>query len=332
MPINWGVVDTQFPQKLSDLFDPNLVRQRQTAASDQQIANQLRQAQLVEAARGIQRAPELARREDIAYGQQQEQLQAQQASALRKQKLLEQLNVPNVPPQIRQKIFTQLYPEEAAKQSFKPVEPVAAPKTREIQIGDKKVTQEWTGAEWKKVGEGPAWRETPNPLMEFKMAQQAEEKQKAIKQQSLSAQQVLDQAAELYAHPGRQTATGASSFMANIPGTEARGFKANLDTFKAQTFVPMVSALKGMGALSDAEGRKLSESVGALDPSMPEKEFAASLQKITKYLYDKAKVAGLEVQMPEFVGKQGQQAPSGVALSASEQQELDQLRARFGRK
>lgn len=305
MPINWGLMDTQYPQKLSELFNPNTIQQRQIAASDQHTINQLRQAQLMQAAQGLQRQPELARRDDAAYAQQQEQMQAQEANAMRRQKLLEQLNAPNVPPQIKQQILTQLFPDEAAKQAFKPVEAPKipeAPKTREVQIGDKKVTQEWNGSRWNEVGRGPAWRDTPNPMMEFKMAQQAEDKAKALNQQSLSAQQVLDQAATLYAHPGRQMATGASSFMGSVPGTEARGFKANLDTFKAQTFVPMVSALKGMGALSDAEGKKLSESVGALDPSMPEKEFAASLQSITKYLYDKAKTAGLNVQMPEFIG------------------------------
>jgi hypothetical protein len=124
-------------------------------------------------------------------------------------------------------------------------------------------------------------------------------------QASLSAQQVLDQAAMLNAHPGRQMATGASSWTSNIPGTEAKGFQANLNTFKAQTFIPMVSALKGMGALSDAEGKKLSESVGALDPSMPEKDFQDSLKLTTKFLYEKAKAAGLNVSLPDFVDDGG---------------------------
>jgi hypothetical protein len=119
-------------------------------------------------------------------------------------------------------------------------------------------------------------------------------------QARISAQQVLDQASNIYSHPGRQAGTGASSFMSRIPGTEARGFQANLDTFKAQTFVPMVSALKGMGALSDAEGKKLAESVGALDPSMPEREFENSIKGITKTLYDKAKASGLNVSLPDF--------------------------------
>lgn len=140
----------------------------------------------------------------------------------------------------------------------------------------------------------------PYTAQTLKQEMAAVEADKKKQQAELSSQQVLDQAAILHAHPGRQAATGASSFLSKIPGTSAKGFQANLDTFKAQTFVPMVSALKGMGALSDAEGKKLSDSVGALDPSMPEAEFNKSLQDVTKFLYEKGKAAGLNVQLPDF--------------------------------
>ena len=117
---------------------------------------------------------------------------------------------------------------------------------------------------------------------------------------SLSTQQTLDTAAQLYTHPGREAGTGKSSFVSNIPGTAARDFKATLDTFKAQTFLPMVTALRGTGALSDKEGKTLTEAVGALDPGMSEEAFAASLKSVTKYLYDKAKASGLNVTLPSF--------------------------------
>ena len=42
----------------------------------------------------------------------------------------------------------------------------------------------------------------------------------------------------------------------------------------------MVSALKGMGALSDAEGKKLTAAVGALDPKMKLSEFNAAVARI----------------------------------------------------
>lgn len=133
-------------------------------------------------------------------------------------------------------------------------------------------------------------------------------------QASLSAQQALDQANTVLNHPGRSIGTGVTSFVGKIPGTEAKGFQANLETFKAQTFIPMVSALKGMGALSDAEGKKLAASVGALDPDMPTNEFETSLKGTMDFLYKKAKAAGLDVNNPLEKREQAVGSPQGGGL------------------
>jgi len=140
-------------------------------------------------------------------------------------------------------------------------------------------------------------------MQPYSAAQEAKDvlKVQANRQAEVSAQQVLDQAQSLYMHPGRQAGTGLSAWRSNIPGTDAKDFRANLDTFKAQTFVPMVQALKGMGALSDAEGKKLTESVGALDTGVSEEAFVKNLAKATETLYNKAKVAGLNVQRPQLL-------------------------------
>jgi hypothetical protein len=167
--------------------------------------------------------------------------------------------------------------------------------------------------------------------MPYSAKQEAADTQKAQQQEQarISAQQVLDQAGNLYMHPGRKAGTGATSFVSKIPGTDAKGFQANLDTFKAQTFIPMVSALKGMGALSDAEGKKLAESVGALNPDMKEEEFVKSLETVTKTLYEKARANGLNVQMPDFaVGATADALPSQDAI----QKELARRNAAKGRK
>lgn len=86
-------------------------------------------------------------------------------------------------------------------------------------------------------------------------------------------------------HPGLKSAVGATlqpkiPFLGEIPGTEKANFMAELDTFKSQTFLPMVQNLRGMGALSDAEGKKLTDAVGALNPSMSEQAFKESLLRI----------------------------------------------------
>lgn len=97
----------------------------------------------------------------------------------------------------------------------------------------------------------------------------------------------LDSLGEIENSPGLGKAVGFSSAFPTIPGTDAANFEARLDTFKAQTFLPMVQSLKGMGALSDAEGKKLSDAVGALNPKMSEKAFRDSISKIRTQLESK---------------------------------------------
>lgn len=81
-------------------------------------------------------------------------------------------------------------------------------------------------------------------------------------------------------HKGLSGSVGIRGKLPTIPGTEPANFQAELETFKSQAFIPAVAQLKGMGALSDAEGKKLSAAVGALDPNMGEKAFRDSIGRI----------------------------------------------------
>ena len=114
----------------------------------------------------------------------------------------------------------------------------------------------------------------------------ADEKQQTLQSQAQGRVAAFDSALEtldvLSKHPGKKDVVGAVSggLVSMIPGTNAAGFASQLETFKAQTFIPQVAALKGMGALSDAEGKKLTAAVGALDPKMKQKEFDAQITKI----------------------------------------------------
>lgn len=82
-------------------------------------------------------------------------------------------------------------------------------------------------------------------------------------------------------HPGLSRSVGVVGAFPTMPGSNSANFKAELNTFQSQAFVPMVAQLKGMGALSDAEGKKLTQAVGALDPSMGETAFRESVSRIT---------------------------------------------------
>ena len=115
----------------------------------------------------------------------------------------------------------------------------------------------------------------------------------------------------LMEHPGRRGATGTWNLGRMVPGTDAADFAAEVETLKAQTFLPMVQQLRGMGALSNAEGDKLNAAVGALRFDMSEKAFNESLGRIRDQFGSALGRAGIDTKdMPSWGlnPDQGQQA------------------------
>ncbi|EFH3234124.1 phage DNA ejection protein [Escherichia coli] len=127
----------------------------------------------------------------------------------------------------------------------------------------------------------------------------------------------LDSLNEIEQSPGLSKAVGIRSAFPTVPGSDAANFEARLDTFKAQTFLPMVQSLKGMGALSDAEGKKLSDAVGALSPKMSEKAFRDSIGKIRNQLESKLSTVKKQFDYQKPVqNTPGQQSPAGSNFSS----------------
>ncbi|HFI7980963.1 TPA: phage DNA ejection protein [Escherichia coli] len=127
----------------------------------------------------------------------------------------------------------------------------------------------------------------------------------------------LDSLNEIEQSPGLSKAVGIRSAFPTVPGSDAANFEARLDTFKAQTFLPMVQSLKGMGALSDAEGKKLSDAVGALSPKMSEKAFRDSIGKIRNQLESKLSTVKKQFDYQEPVqNTPGQQSTTGSNFSS----------------
>ncbi|EGM8530213.1 acyltransferase [Escherichia coli] len=127
----------------------------------------------------------------------------------------------------------------------------------------------------------------------------------------------LDSLNEIEQSPGLSKAVGIRSAFPTVPGSDAANFEARLDTFKAQTFLPMVQSLKGMGALSDAEGKKLSDAVGALSPKMSEKAFRDSIGKIRNQLESKLSTVKKQFDYQEpLQNMPGQQSTTGSNFSS----------------
>lgn len=116
--------------------------------------------------------------------------------------------------------------------------------------------------------------------------------QQAYSQSAMDAfDRAINSGERLLKHPGFAARVGSgfdpASFGSMNPltgkpfaGTDAADFEAELAAMKAQVFLPMVQSMKGLGALSNAEGEKLTAAIGALDTNMSEKAFASSMRRI----------------------------------------------------
>lgn len=108
-----------------------------------------------------------------------------------------------------------------------------------------------------------------------------------------SAQMALDNIKSLRDNPLLKETTGNSiagigtvlgQMLGNIPGTENKDFRGQLESLKSQIFLPAVQQVKGMGALSNAEGEKLTASVAALDANMSPTAFKNALGVVERYM------------------------------------------------
>ena len=85
---------------------------------------------------------------------------------------------------------------------------------------------------------------------------------------------------ELAALPGRTAATGIGSLFRTWPGGDAADYEAKLQQLKGQNFLAMIPNMKGMGALSNAEGDALREAASDLKLSQSDEQHARSLAKL----------------------------------------------------
>lgn len=66
-------------------------------------------------------------------------------------------------------------------------------------------------------------------------------------------------------------------FLSKIPGSRTKDFRAKVDTLKSQQFLTAAKEMKGMGALSDAEGARIERAVASLDPDQSPGAFKNAL-------------------------------------------------------
>lgn len=130
--------------------------------------------------------------------------------------------------------------------------------------------------------------------IEQKLATTSEKRQQAMQQKETQAldayqagQDTLNLISEIENHEGFDDligAKGASSgfglFDTPVGGSDAAGLLGKVETLQSKNFMNAITQMKGMGSLSDAEGKKVAAAVSSLSPDMSEKDFKASLKTI----------------------------------------------------
>lgn len=109
---------------------------------------------------------------------------------------------------------------------------------------------------------------------------------------------------------GLNKTTGGFGIMARIPGTDARDYAQRVETLKSQVFLTQVEKMKGMGALTDAEGARLEKSIASLDINLGEDQFKKNLLEIERVLSRAANSSRQRAQL--YSGGQGQQQPQNT--------------------
>ena len=85
-------------------------------------------------------------------------------------------------------------------------------------------------------------------------------------------------------HKGLEAAAGIGDAFPTWWGSDAAGFESQLETLKSENFLGAIEAMKGLGALSEGEGKKLGASVGALDLKMSDEALKKELTRIKEKL------------------------------------------------
>lgn len=103
--------------------------------------------------------------------------------------------------------------------------------------------------------------------------------------------------------------------MRNIPGTAEYDFARRIETLKSQAFLIGAQNLKGLGAMTEIEGKKATDALGNLDLSQNTKQVAMQLADIAKAANNVAQAANKNAQI---YSTKGQGYSQGIKDAAKE--------------
>ena len=111
------------------------------------------------------------------------------------------------------------------------------------------------------------------------------------------------QLSDLAGHPGFNNAFGfGGEQLSSIPGSPAFGAASILEQVKGSAFLNAIPQMKGLGALSDAEGRAITQSVTRLQQGLAPDEARAEINKMRRIIgQQRSRIESKQFLTPEQV-------------------------------
>jgi hypothetical protein len=128
----------------------------------------------------------------------------------------------------------------------------------------------------------------------------AEENRMKSMQKTFDTASYMDDLLEkVKTHPGRSYATGKSSILPKVPGTEPANFQVLLDQLQGQQFMQAYETLKGGGQITEVEGRKATEAMARMNPRQSEEAFLQGVSEFQSIVRSAKERASAKIQPAE---------------------------------
>ena len=128
----------------------------------------------------------------------------------------------------------------------------------------------------------------------------AEENRMKMMQKTFDTAAYMDDLLEkVKTHPGRQYATGKSSILPKVPGTEPANFQVLLDQLQGQQFMQAYETLKGGGQITEIEGRKATDAMARMNPRQSEEAFLQGVNEFQEIIRAAKERAAAKIQPQE---------------------------------
>lgn len=114
-----------------------------------------------------------------------------------------------------------------------------------------------------------------------------------------AAQNAIDILDQIEKHPGLDLGTGATSLGNRIPGTPGYDFQNLVEQAKSGAFLSAIEQLRGLGALSNAEGGAATAATNRMDTATTKEGFLAAVRDYRKIIQQGADRAKNNMKAPE---------------------------------